>query len=60
MFLLVSGVLSLAFNELTVRVRRTWPERRGDSDPIRDQELDEFPWLRVYLGSIAQRRAIHV
>lgn len=51
-FLLISGVLSLIFNEFTVQVRRIWPWRRDDSDPTRDEELNEFYRLMVYLGSI--------
>ncbi len=51
-FLLLSGALSLVFNEFTVGVRRVWPWRRDDTDPVRDQRLDEFYRLHVYLGSI--------
>ena len=52
MFLLVSGLLSLVFNEVTVQVRRIWPWRRDDSDPTRDQELNEFYRLMNFLGSV--------
>ena len=50
--LLISGGLSLIFNEFTVRIRRIWPWRRDESDPTRDAELNEFYRLMVYLGSI--------
>jgi hypothetical protein len=52
-FLLISGTLSLIFNEFTVRVRRIWPWRRDDSDPVRDEELKEFYRFSIYAGSIA-------
>jgi hypothetical protein len=52
MFRLISGVLSLVFNEFTVRVRRAWPWRRHDSDPVRDEELNQFYRFSVYAGSI--------
>ena len=51
-FLLISGVLSLIFNEFTVKVRRIWPWRRDESDPTRDDALNEFYRLMVYLGAI--------
>lgn len=51
-FLLISGVLSLVFNEFTVQVRRIWPWRRDDSDLTRDEELNEYYRLLVYIGSI--------
>ena len=53
LLLLISGLLSLVFNEFTVQVRRIWPWRRDPDDPIRDEELDEYHRLTVYLGSIA-------
>lgn len=56
-FLLISGGLSLLFNELTLRVRRAWPWRRDDSDPVRDRELDEFYRLMILLGSVASIEA---
>ena len=52
LFLLVSGVLSLIFNEFTMQVRRFWPWRRDSSDNTRDAELCEFYRLSVFLGSI--------
>ncbi len=52
-FLLISGTLSLVLNEFTVQVRRIWPWRRDDADPVRDEELKEFYRLTVYAGSIA-------
>lgn len=52
LFLLISGLLSLVFNEFTVQVRRAWPWRRYESDAVRDAELNEFYRLTVYLGSI--------
>jgi len=51
--LLISGVLSLLFNEFAVQVRRIWPWRRDDSDPVRNQELNEFYRFATYAGSIA-------
>lgn len=51
-FLLVWGVLSLTFNEFAMRVRRVWPWRRDDTDPVRDAGLNEFYRLWVYVGAV--------
>lgn len=51
--LVISGTLSLIFNEFTMQLRRVWPWRRDDSDPVRDAALNEFHRLSVYAGSIA-------
>ena len=51
-YLLITGGLSLIFNEFTVQIRRVWPWRRSDGDRVRDEELNEFYRLMVYLGSI--------
>ena len=51
-FLLISGTLSLIFNEFTVQVRRIWPWRRDDADPVRNAELNEFYRFVVYVASI--------
>lgn len=53
LLLLISGMLSLCFNEFTVQVRRIWPWRRDDVDPVRNEELNEFYRLSVYFGSAA-------
>ena len=52
LFLIVSGLLSLVFNEWTVQFRRAWPWRRDDSDAIRDAQMNEYYRLSVYVGSI--------
>ena len=49
---LVWGVLSLVFNEFAMRVRRVWPWRRDDEDPVRDAGLNEFYRLWVYLTAV--------
>lgn len=36
-----------------MQCRRIWPWRRDDSDPVRDDELNEFYRFWVYLGSLA-------
>ena len=51
LFLIVSGLVSLVFNEFTVRVRRVWPWRR-DSDAVRDAQLNEYYRLSIYVGSV--------
>ncbi len=50
--LLLSGCLSLVFNESTMRLRRVWPWRRDDLDPERNEWLNEFYRLSVWGGSI--------
>ena len=51
--LILSGMLSLVFNEFTMRIRRVWPWRRDDDDAARDAQLNEYYRLSVYLGSVA-------
>ena len=52
--MLVTGIASLVFNELTVQVRRIWPWRRDDADPVHDAALNEYYRYSVYAGSIVQ------
>lgn len=52
LFLLVSGSLSLFFNECTVQVRRLWPWRRDDADVLRDRELNNYYRFSVYAASV--------
>ena len=51
-FLIVSGLASLVFNEFTVQVRRVWPWRRHDSNAGRDAQLNEYYRFSVYVGSV--------
>ena len=51
--LIVSGALTLVFNEVTVQARRVWPWRRDDSDPVRDEALNERYRISVFIAAIA-------
>ena len=48
------GLSSLVLNEFSVQRRRDmWSWRRDEHDPERDQWLDEFYRLQVYVTSVA-------
>ena len=51
-FLLVTGLLSLLLNELTVQIRRAWPWRRDDVDRDRDEALNDYYRYSVFVGSV--------
>ena len=50
--LLITGTLSLTLNELTVQVRRVWPWRRDEADPVNDKRLNEVYRFLVYVSSV--------